>query len=44
LQLACGTWFGESRRTFRVGFGYLPPGRLGPALTALSTALDAATA
>ncbi|WP_241495944.1 pyridoxal phosphate-dependent aminotransferase [Paraburkholderia monticola] len=43
LQLACGTWFGESSRTFRVGFGYLPPGRLGPALTALSSALDAAT-
>jgi aspartate/methionine/tyrosine aminotransferase len=44
LQLACGTWFGESRRAFRLGFGYLPPARLGPALSALSSALDAATA
>ena len=44
LQLACGTWFGESERVFRLGFGYLPPERLGPALVALSSALDAATA
>jgi aspartate/methionine/tyrosine aminotransferase len=43
LQLASGTWFGESDRVFRLGFGYLPPGRLNLALTALSTALDAAT-
>ena len=42
LQLACGTWFGESDRVFRLGFGYLPPERLGPALSALSAALDAA--
>ncbi len=42
LQLASGAWFGESERVFRLGFGYLPPGRLGPALTALSSALDAA--
>lgn len=42
LQLACGPWFGESERVFRLGFGYLPPDRLGPALAALSTVLDAA--
>lgn len=42
LQLASGTWFGESDRVFRLGFGYLPPERLGPALSALSSALDAA--
>ncbi|WNJ93360.1 pyridoxal phosphate-dependent aminotransferase [Bosea sp. 685] len=44
LQLACGTWFGESERVFRLGFGYLPPERLGSALSALSAALDAAAA
>jgi hypothetical protein len=44
LQLASGTWFGESNRVFRLGFGYLPAERLGPALAALSVALDAATA
>jgi DNA-binding transcriptional MocR family regulator len=43
LQLASGTWFGESNRVFRLGFGYLPPERLGPALSALSAALDAAS-
>jgi aspartate/methionine/tyrosine aminotransferase len=44
LQLASGAWFGESDRVFRLGFGFLPPGRLGPALSALTTVLDAATA
>lgn len=44
LQLASGTWFGESSRVFRLGFGYLPPARFGPALSALSLTLDAATA
>ena len=44
LQLASGTWFGESGRVFRLGFGHLPPERLGPALSALSSALDAAAA
>jgi aspartate/methionine/tyrosine aminotransferase len=44
LQLACGSWFGESDRVFRLGFGYLPPERLGRALTALSSAMDAAGA
>ena len=44
LQLASGTWFGESERVFRLGFGYLPPSRLGPALAALSAVLDAAEA
>ena len=43
LQLACGTWFGESDRVFRLGFGYLPPERLGQALDALSIALDIST-
>jgi len=42
LQLASGAWFGESERVLRLGFGYLPPARLGPALAALSTVLDAA--
>ena len=41
LQLARGTWFGESEHAFRLGFGYLPPERLAPALSALSAALDA---
>ena len=41
LQLASGTWFGESNRVFRLGFGYLPPDRLGPALSSLSSVLDA---
>ena len=44
LQLASGVWFGESSRVFRLGFGYLPPARLEPALSALSSALDGATA
>jgi DNA-binding transcriptional MocR family regulator len=42
LQLASGSWFGDSDRVFRLGFGYLPPGRLGLALSALSTVLDVA--
>lgn len=41
LQLGSGTWFGESNRVFRLGFGYLPPERLKPALSALSATLDA---
>ncbi len=44
LQLASGAWFGESDRVLRLGFGYLPPGRLGLALSELSTVLDAASA
>ncbi|OXJ02670.1 MULTISPECIES: pyridoxal phosphate-dependent aminotransferase [Burkholderia] len=44
VQLASGTWFGESSRVFRLGFGYLPLERLPPALTALSRAMDAAVA
>jgi aspartate/methionine/tyrosine aminotransferase len=44
LQLASGAWFGESDRVFRLGFGYLPAARLKPALSALSTVLDAAAA
>ncbi|MDR2012524.1 MAG: pyridoxal phosphate-dependent aminotransferase [Rhodanobacter sp.] len=42
LQLASGVWFGESNRAFRLGFGYLPPARLGTALSALSRAMDEA--
>jgi aspartate/methionine/tyrosine aminotransferase len=42
LQLASGAWFGDSARVFRLGFGYLPPERLRPALAALSAVLDAA--
>lgn len=44
LQLSCGAWFGESERVIRLGFGYLPPERLAPALAALSAVLDAAGA
>jgi aspartate/methionine/tyrosine aminotransferase len=44
LQLASGTWFGESNRVFRLGFGYLPAERLAPALSALSAAMSAASA
>jgi len=44
LQLASGTWFGESDRVFRLGFGYLPPESLGPALSVLSTVMDATIA
>jgi aspartate/methionine/tyrosine aminotransferase len=40
LQLAAGDWFGEKRRVFRLGFGYLPLDRLELALVALSDALD----
>jgi aspartate/methionine/tyrosine aminotransferase len=44
LQLASGAWFGESERVFRLGFGYLPVERLGPALSALSSTIDEASA
>ena len=44
LQLASGSWFGETDQTFRLGFGYLPAERLGPALAALSAAMTAAAA
>jgi DNA-binding transcriptional MocR family regulator len=44
LQLASGAWFGESERVFRLGFGYLPAERLGPALSALSATVDEASA
>lgn len=44
LQLAPGTWFGEEKRVFRLGFGYLPLERLELALAALSRALDGALA
>lgn len=44
LQLASGAWFGESERVFRLGFGFLPPERVAPALSALSAAMDEANA
>lgn len=40
LQLAPGSWFGESSRVFRLGFGYMPPNCLMPALRAVSSHLD----
>jgi aspartate/methionine/tyrosine aminotransferase len=42
LQLAPGDWFGEERRIFRLGFGYLPLQDFAAALAALSRALDEA--
>ena len=39
LRLADGSWFGESRRVARLGFGYLPLDRLASALDAVSVAL-----
>lgn len=44
LQLACGSWFGETDSVFRLGFGYLPLDRLNAALSAVSDAMDAAEA
>ncbi len=41
LQVADGTWFGEEKRVFRLGFGYLPLGDFPAALGALSHALAA---
>ncbi len=40
LQLAPGTWFGESLRIFRLGFGYMPLDCLAPALRTVSSHLD----
>lgn len=44
LRLGRGTWFGEEARVFRLGFGHLPAAELGPALQALSRAMDGAAA
>ncbi len=44
LQLASGTWFGDERRVFRLGFGYLPVADLPAALAAVSRAMDQAVA
>ena len=41
LQVADGTWFGEEKRVFRLGFGYLPLRDFKVALKALSRALSA---
>ncbi|MCZ6862767.1 MAG: pyridoxal phosphate-dependent aminotransferase [Alphaproteobacteria bacterium] len=43
LQVADGTWFGEEKRIFRLGFGYLPLSDFMGALEALSQALSAAS-
>ncbi len=39
LQLASGTWFGESDRIFRLGFGYLPIEEFKAALSKLEKVL-----
>jgi aspartate/methionine/tyrosine aminotransferase len=39
LQLACGTWFGEDVRVFRLGFGYLEERDLPQALAAIEAAI-----
>jgi aspartate/methionine/tyrosine aminotransferase len=39
LQVADGSWFGEDKRVFRLGFGYLPLSNFPAALEALSRAL-----
>lgn len=43
LQVADGTWFGDAKRVFRLGFGYLPVSEFPAALEALSRALSAAS-
>jgi aspartate/methionine/tyrosine aminotransferase len=43
LQLAEGNWFGEERRTFRLGFGYLSLNTLEEGLAALSVVMDEVT-
>lgn len=40
LQLGNGTWFGESARIFRLGFGYLPIDKLPGGLEAISSAMN----
>lgn len=42
VRLAPGRWFGEPDSLFRIGFGHLPPADLGPALRAISGAMDEA--
>lgn len=42
VRVASGTWFGEVRRVFRLGFGVLPADGLAQALDRLSTALRSA--
>jgi aspartate/methionine/tyrosine aminotransferase len=41
-RVAPGSWFGESDRVFRVGFGHLPPADFTEALVRLGSALPAA--
>ncbi len=40
-RVASGSWFGESDRVFRLGFGHLPAELFGPALERLGDALHA---
>lgn len=40
VRVAPGTWFGENKRVFRLGFGYLPTDELDKALSILSEVLD----
>ncbi|TDD29127.1 pyridoxal phosphate-dependent aminotransferase [Kribbella turkmenica] len=39
VRVADGDWFGDERRIFRLGFGFLPPAELKAALEALTAAL-----
>jgi DNA-binding transcriptional MocR family regulator len=39
VRVAPGSWFGESDRVFRLGFGHLPPDLFSPALDRLADAL-----
>jgi len=43
VQLGSGTWFGESARVFRLGFGYLPLPSFRIALDRLGATMDQAT-
>jgi DNA-binding transcriptional MocR family regulator len=43
-RVAPGSWFGESDRVFRVGFGHLPLGEFTEALRRLETAATEAAA
>jgi aspartate/methionine/tyrosine aminotransferase len=44
VRVGIGSWFGEERRVFRLGFGLLPPPELALGLRALGAALRGATA
>lgn len=42
VQVACGDWFQEDRRVFRLGFGFLPLETLASALETLKQVWEAA--